>query len=189
MYVSYTDEHLLKLAAEGDNDALVELKHRHDPQLLGFINKMLLDKSADEDVLQGTWQKALKFHEQLNPQKGSFNTWIMVMAKNLAVSDNRSTKVHRRHYKPMPDGFLEHESTKEVEAPETVAERHQQMELVRAAMQTLPDEDRAILTQFHINDRSQSEIAKEYGVTEELVRQRALRARKRLKNAILKGSA
>ena len=60
------------------------------------------------------------------------------------------------------------------------------MERLRPALETLKPEDRMVLTMLHIEERSVAEIASLLGWTESNVKVRALRARQKLKDFLLR---
>lgn len=85
------DENLIKLIAQGDMKAFEELYNKTDKAVFGFIFSILRNKANAEDVMQDTYLKIIPASKIYNPQ-GKPISWILTIAKNLALMSLRSEK-------------------------------------------------------------------------------------------------
>jgi RNA polymerase sigma-70 factor (ECF subfamily) len=104
--VSATNDELLALVAQGDQNAFSSLYDQMAPRVLGLVRRLLRDHSQSEEVTQEIfleiWQNATRY----DAKKGGASTWIMTMAHRRAVdrvrasqaSRNRDTKIGIRDY-------------------------------------------------------------------------------------------
>jgi RNA polymerase sigma-70 factor (ECF subfamily) len=104
--VSATNDELLALVAQGDQNAFSSLYDQMAPRVLGLVRRLLRDHSQSEEVTQEIfleiWQNAARY----DAKRGGASTWIMTMAHRRAVdrvrasqaSRNRDTKIGIRDY-------------------------------------------------------------------------------------------
>ncbi|MEG1620350.1 MAG: RNA polymerase sigma factor, partial [Oscillospiraceae bacterium] len=81
----------IKLIAQGDMKAFEELYNKTDKAVFGFIFSILRNKANAEDVMQDTYLKIIPASKIYNPQ-GKPISWILTIAKNLALMSLRSEK-------------------------------------------------------------------------------------------------
>ena len=87
----YSDEQLMSLFQEGDENAYIELVNRYKDKLINFIFNYLGDLESSEDVVQETM---IKLHQKKHYYKeiAKFSTWLYTIAKNLANTELRKRK-------------------------------------------------------------------------------------------------
>ena len=131
-----------------------------------------------EEVYQDVFIKVFRNIGQYDAEKSSLRTWISRIAYNESITFLRHKRLPMVYYEDH-DGEAERLSDAEVEAsfgqpnPETV-------QLIRAALQHLPPDERAIITMFYYEEMSLKDIAY---VTESLpttVASKLSRTRKKL---------
>jgi len=74
------------------------LYHMYSPALFGIISRIIADKEIAEDVLQETLVKIWNSIHQYDTAKGRLFTWMVNVARNLAIDKVRS-KDFRNHSK------------------------------------------------------------------------------------------
>ncbi len=87
----YSDEQLMSLFQEGDENAYIELVNRYKDKLINFIFNYLGDLESSEDVVQETM---IKLYQKKHYYKeiAKFSTWLYTIAKNLANTELRKRK-------------------------------------------------------------------------------------------------
>lgn len=127
-----------------------------------------------DDLVQESFLRVLRAHA--SGPIGNTRAFLFATARNLALNHLR----HRRHARP--DGLGEFEVTgvmdEKVDTPEAVA-RHQELELLQEALQSLPDRCRQVFTLRRIHGWSQREIALRLGIAEKTVENHSVLALRR----------
>ena len=87
-----SDDMLVKLYENGNDEAFDVLLERYQKSIYGFILTLVCDVTAAEDIFQETFYKAivcLRSHRYT--ETGRFQSWLIRIANNLIVDR------HRRH--------------------------------------------------------------------------------------------
>ncbi|MBI4203134.1 MAG: sigma-70 family RNA polymerase sigma factor [Chloroflexi bacterium] len=157
-YSVLSEEELVALVKQGDQTALGELYDRRGKAVYGFALHLLRDQAKAEEVTQevfiNVWLKARTF----DPGRGGFNTWLMTMAHHKAIDEMRRS--HRQRValdQAGQDSLVKWNSSEE--SPIEGAEKAQDAEAVRQALEMLPPEQRSVVTLAYYQGLSQSEIA------------------------------
>ncbi|HZU96234.1 MAG TPA: RNA polymerase sigma factor [Planctomycetota bacterium] len=176
-----TDRELVLLARRGtDGDASFRvLYERHGPEVLAFVAHLVRDAALAEDVLQETFLRAHGALESYDEER-SFRAWILGIARNAAIDAirarlKRERIIEEKAKRPLPPA----------PAPVPEAERREEAELARAALDALPPESRALLIQRHGLDMKMAELAESLAVTEKTATARLRAALLRFTEALL----
>jgi RNA polymerase sigma-70 factor (ECF subfamily) len=132
--------------AGGDADALGELYDRYGRVVFGVIYRMLGRPESAEEVVQNAFHSVWRQATAYRPERGSVRTWLLAIARNAAI-DWRRSKGNRMGRETAIDESLM-----------LVDERR-----VRAAVASLPSEQREVLSLAFWSGLSQTEIAKRTG--------------------------
>ena len=91
-----SDNELVQLYINGNEESLAVLIHRHKRKIYSYIYIITRDKTLSEDVFQDTFFKVIQTLKrgQYN-EEGKFLPWLLRIAKNLIVD-------HFRRLKKMP---------------------------------------------------------------------------------------
>ena len=177
---------LVQAAAAGDSAAFEALVRPHLGMLFRVIDRILGNEAESQDALQDA---LLTLHRELPGFLGAsrFSTWAYRICVNQALMARRK-RVRRREdaiEDLMPrfgdDGH--HMNVDTVldwsEDPEAhVQVEHQELKSrVRAGLDRLSDDQRAVFVLRDLEGWNTEEIASHLGITRELVRQRVHRAR------------
>jgi RNA polymerase sigma-70 factor (ECF subfamily) len=151
--VEPSDEALIAAHRTGDSAAFGELVRRYADSLLGYLVRMIGDRQHAEDVFQETFIR-VHAHAGRFCDDGRFKTWLFTIATRRSIDllrkrgrglvcislddDNGETNLE----KELPDSSGD---------PSFHAERKEVKEKVRAAVESLPGQQRAVLllTYFH----------------------------------------
>lgn len=183
------DRQLIQDCLAGDERAFGQLLAKYLSSVYGFIVQLTRDHIVAEDLAQETFIKAWK-HLSRFDQKRSFKTWLFAIAKN-------TTYDFFKKKKSIPFSFFEDEEGQnmldmiddEAASPETLLEQEEKKEVIEAALQTLSEQYRTLLSLAYREDFSLTEIAEILEVPYNTVKSRHQRALKLLKQALTKMSA
>lgn len=141
---------LVAAARAGDADAFEGLFDAHRRGLLAYVNGMLRDRHAAEDVVQESFVQLARHIAELDPERG-VAPWLYRVARNRALDRIRRRK--REH----SDGEVERRRPLAVipDAAWTPREHllhRERLGRLDAAIQALPEEDRdLIMLRFYGN--------------------------------------
>ena len=140
--------------AARDEAALAQLYDRYRVILFGLLMRILNNREEAEDVLQETflqvWRRAADFDEN----RGRPFTWLVTLARSRGIDRLRMLGARER--------VAAAGARDEVEVVSDAASdafRSEQRELVRSALNQLPDEQKQPLLLAYFDGLTQSEIA------------------------------
>ncbi len=145
--------------AGGDADALGELYDRYGRVVFGVIYRMLGSPESAEEVVQNAFHSVWRQATAYRPERGSVRTWLLAIARNAAI-DWRRSKGNRIDRETVIDESLSLVDDLRVEDRVIAGLRAQR---VRAAVASLPSEQREVLSLAFWSGLSQTEIAKRTG--------------------------
>ncbi|MHC5191603.1 MAG: RNA polymerase sigma factor [Planctomycetota bacterium] len=169
--IQETDRNLMDAYCRGEDGAFETLVRRHGAAVLGYLVKMTQNKDHAEDLFQETFQKV---HENAEKFTG-VGRWRKEK-KHAAVSLAAPAGC--------PDG--EHcptlESTLEADTPEPVEQvaLNEKRKQVRAALETLPTQQRAALILNYYHQMTYKQIAESLDCSVGSVRTHLFRALKKM---------
>lgn len=167
------DAALVAAIAAGDGEAAAELVERHWRELFRVADLILRDVHAAEDVAQDALISAFTSLDGFDPSR-ELRPWLVGIASNKAI--DRARKAKRRQQ--VDPALLE----KTVESHDRVgAERPD----LRAALEALDPEARAILVMRHVLGYRSAEISELLGVAPGTVRSRLKRSLDSLRNTLM----
>ena len=141
--------------ARGDPAALGELYDRHGRTVFGALYRMLGAPEPAEEVAQDTFHAVWRRAGTYRADRGSVRTWLLAIARNAAI-DWRRTKGRRTDREAAIDEAAE--LVEEIRVDDRVI-ASLRAERVRAAVASLPVEQRIVLSLAFWSGLSQSEIA------------------------------
>lgn len=166
------DDYLVLLAQSGSQEAFARLVARWTPKLLGFAARTLGSPEAAKDVVQDTWEGAVRGLQRLD-DPARFGPWLYAIASRKCTDALRSKYRHARNVAAFADAPSE-----AVEASEGVT-----LDLA-AALQQLPAEQRVVVSLFFGEDMSIADIAAITGAPPGTVKSRLFAARKALRASL-----
>jgi len=170
------DERHLVEAAQRDPARFGDLYDRHFERVYAFVVRRVRDRDAAEDVTAEVFHRALAGLRTYQWRGAPFAAWLFRIASNVIV--DRSKRVRREV--PQSADTPEPAVEPDVEAAE------RQAKLFRLVDDLAPEQRRVIVERF-VDERSIREIARRLDKTEGAVKQLQLRAldnlRKRMEGA------
>lgn len=143
-------EHLLRLVASGDHDALGRFYDRYAGLVNGLALRILRNVNEAEEVVQEVFLQVWHQAERFDEGRGSVPGWLCVMARSRAL-DRLRRRVARRE-----------DPAESLPAP-AVTPRNEEALAVRRALDTLTADQRTALELAYYEGLSQSEIAERLG--------------------------
>ena len=170
------DAHTIKLIAEGDEGAFEQLVHKYQQPVFNTIYRYTGNQDDVQDLAQEifikVWRNAGKFKG-----KSKFSTWLYRIVVNHCINYRRKNK--RRHVSL--DELTEKGRTPEAFKVEPDWEQRRKVELVRKAVDELPDRQRMALVLAQFEEKSYKEIAEIMNVSLSSVESLIFRARSALR--------
>jgi RNA polymerase sigma-70 factor (ECF subfamily) len=155
-----------------------EAVREHEALLTGIARRLCGNDADAADLVHDTYERALRAWERYS-DRGNLRSWLVAILNNLFIDRCRK---HRRT--PRTEALDHHE----VAAPEPSAApawSHVTDQQIDAALATLGPEFRRVY-ELHVRGRSYDEIAAELRIAKATVGTRLIRARKKLKDALLR---
>jgi RNA polymerase sigma-70 factor (ECF subfamily) len=152
-----TDINLLHGLREQSPQAQQQALDRYGRDVFAQVVRLIPVVENAEEVYQDVFIKVFRNIGQYDAEKSSLRTWISRIAYNESITFLRHKRLPMVYYEDH-DGEAERLSDAEVEDafgqpnPETV-------QLIRAALQHLPPDERAIVTMFYYEEMSLKDIA------------------------------
>ena len=156
------DRELMMAVGRRDHQAFARLVERHYSWALGFTDRMLGGRHEAEDLVQTAflrvWQSAARWEPN-----AKFSTWFYRVLHNLCIDQLRA---RRATSSETLDGELVETLADEAPSGEEYVASLQRGARVRAALDQLPDRQRAALVLCYYEERSQAEAAALLGISE-----------------------
>ena len=173
----------IRRAAMGDHAAFATLVRRYEQRIHGYLRQMVGDAETASDLTQETFLAAYRALARWQPPPETatgttthatdpLSPWLYRIATNRALSLLRSqaAHIHTPQQPPTRGG---------ASLEDTVIGR----ELLRAALNTLDDDDAACLVLHYVAGERYGEIATRLNLSSEAVRKRVGRALSALRRA------
>lgn|SRR5437763_247723 len=167
--------------ADGDRRSFAALFRRWAPRVHGFFLRALGEPASADDLLQVTFLNVHRARCTFRPLF-SLRSWLFSIAAHVLQDELR-----RRKRVPLAAEEQQDAAADEVavEDERISFESRQRARTVRAALQRLPESQRAVLYLHRFEEMSFAEIARVLGTSEGAARLRAFRAYERLRRDLL----
>lgn len=156
----YSDEQLVALYAQGNNEAFDIILNRHQTRLLSYIHFIVKNADLAEDIFQETFVKAIITIKQGRyTDNGKFGAWLTRIAHNLIIDYYRQEKNVRSISNDECDyDLLNNKDICEGTIEEIWIEKQIHSD-IRRLIGTLPDNQREVIIMRYYKDMSFKEIA------------------------------
>jgi RNA polymerase sigma-70 factor, ECF subfamily len=175
---------LLRGIARQDREALAALYDRYARPLFATAVRILGDQGEAEDVVHDVfitvWDKSVDF----DTSRGTPIAWIMTLTRNRAIDRIRTRRRRSEIIEQAADTDLPHAQGGETADAADSAMWHDQATQVRAALQSLPTEQREALQLAFFGGLTQVEIAERLQTPLGTVKARIRRGLLRLRDLI-----
>ena len=166
-----------------DADALAALYDRHGGRLLGLAQRILGAGGEAEEVVQEVFLFAWRSAAAFDPMRGNVLTWLMIAARSRSIDRLRARRPASR-----PEIRSLEEVTDPPAAPDDVEASSQSRQwegICRAAVSSLPEDQRRALELAYFEGLTHQEIAEKtrspLGTVKTRVRLGLMKLRERLR--------
>jgi RNA polymerase sigma-70 factor (ECF subfamily) len=184
------DAELARLAREGDEAAFAEIVRRHGPRVFRTASRFFRRREQVEDAAQEVFLKAFTQLDSYEG-RGSFEGWLTRIATNTCLNILRGAR--RRPELTASDLSEDEGAWLENKMAGAAAERQRSEErgmvaadLAERVLETMSPDDRLVLMLMDGEEASVKEVAAATGWSESNVKVKAMRARRRMREAVEK---
>lgn len=183
-----TDEELVAAYLKGNKQAFDEIVRRYEDRLYRLSFRML---GNHHDALDAVQEVLLKLMAALPKFQGRsrFGTWLYRLAANTCLDIRRkrgrtSAESLEATLEHSPSASLAILDDRPTDNPDEYVEQQYRENLVRAALEQLPESQRKLLVLRDLEDLSNSQVADILGIEVGALKARLHRARQALKRAL-----
>ena len=156
--VKYSEEELVLLLQNKDQQAFSYLYDNYAGALNGIIGRMVDSRELAEDILQEAFIKIWNNFASYDTGKGRLFTWMLNITRNLTIDTLRS-----KGFKKQAKISSDENSVSNLTGDDKTAERFDAMG-IRNQLANLKPEQRSIIDLAYFNGFTQYEISKEMGI-------------------------
>ena len=172
------DRRVVEAVLDGDREAFRELVDAYGGELFGYLYKLTRSQEEAEEIVQEAIARAYEKLGRFNTRM-PFRPWLYRLATNLAISGKRRKRfAYSLDDMEGVDEWLEDEKGRSPADEAIAAERRRRL---RAVVDDLPAETRAMVIMFYDKEMSLAEIAIAVRKTPNAVKVALHRARERIK--------
>jgi RNA polymerase sigma-70 factor (ECF subfamily) len=176
-------EHMLAFCA-GDDSAFDPLFERWGGPLFHYLDRMLRDAGAAEELVQEAFLRVFSARERYRPE-ARFSTWLYRIATNLALNELRRPRRSRPHASsdPVSDPSASESGSAPLQLVSATPAADRQLEVRRrtgrvdAALRELPERQAMAIWLSAVEGMSYAEVALVLETTEKSVKALVHRAR------------
>jgi RNA polymerase sigma factor (sigma-70 family) len=150
-----SDEALLAGFGSGDETAAAAFVRRFQRRVYGLTLAVLHDEGRAADAAQDAFVRAWRHAGSFDPRRGSVTTWLLAIARNVAIDRRRTETV--RGVDPIDTFGIAIASARP--GPEDDAMTRTETERVTAALASLPETQRRCVLLATVGGRTTREIA------------------------------
>ncbi|KAB7616362.1 RNA polymerase sigma factor [Amylibacter sp. SFDW26] len=172
-----SDDTLMVLYANGDQDAARMLTFRHAPRVLSLSKRLLWDATEAEDVAQEAMLRLWRIAPDWRNGEAKVSTWLYRVTSNLCT--DRLRKKRGVALEDAPQSIDDAPSALETM---TTAARADALQM---AMNELPERQKLAVTLRHIDELSNPEIAQIMEISVEAVESLTARGKRTLAKLLL----
>ena len=187
--VERSEVELVSRAQQGDEAAFEQLYRRYSRALYSLAYQMLGAHQDADEVLQETFVRVFKNLTRLRSPE-AFTSWVYQITVNLCM-DYRKMRARAR-WQPIEDENHEGAAThfelataKWVRTPQQVLENNELLANITAAIEALPEQQKAVVIMHEIEGMSKKMISKTLECSLVTVRTNLHHARKKLRRKLM----
>jgi RNA polymerase sigma-70 factor, ECF subfamily len=155
------DEELMQLVQNGDARAFETIYDRHGGAAFSLAYRMVGSRAAAEDVTQEAFLSIWRSRLRYQPERGSVRSWVLGIVHHRTIDALRRNLVHERR-RTSSEGMEER-----FEAPERTdveVARREEAASVRAALETLPEQQNQVIELAYFGGFTHTQIAEMLGL-------------------------
>lgn len=135
--------------------------------LYGVIDRIINDDGISEEILQDTFLRIWDKIGSYDPAKGRLFTWMLNIARNLAIDKTRSREISKDRKTDDIDNLVNRIDRKDQ------AEQNIEIIGLKEILNRLPDDQRFVVDYLYLKGYTQSELSEEFNIPLGTVKTRA----------------
>jgi RNA polymerase sigma-70 factor (ECF subfamily) len=151
-----SDSELMALASEGNADAFEVIYDRYSVAAYSLAYRMCGTSGMAEDAVQDAFLSVWRNRHRYESGRGELRSWLLGIVHNSAIDRLRRGAAQERR-RASSEGI--EQRVEDPERTDDVVEQRAQAEEVRAALETLPPEQRQVVELAYYGGLSHREIA------------------------------
>lgn len=174
----HKEQHFIKLLLQKDQQSFEMLYDNYSGAIFGVILRIVKHKEIAEEALQDVFLKIWNKIDQYDPHKGRLFTWMINIARNMAIDKLRSKEAKRNQVSDTIDDIFLTVSEANHEIPNS------DLIGLKDLLSYLDEKDSFIISMLYFQGHSQSELAKDFDIPLGTVKTRTRRGLKQLRSII-----
>lgn len=176
---NFDDEHILEASRE-DPRLFGLLVDRYEPSFLRVAQRVVKSPEEAEDVVQEAFVKIYRFARHFDPRQARFKSWAYKIVMNVAITHYNKRK---RDAMLIPEEY--DPTVAESQRMHTAYVHDRGLEsVISSAIEELPEDLRALLVSYYLEDKSYKTIATKEGLSIGALKMKLFRARKGMKKVL-----
>lgn len=162
----------------GDEACFEQLLAKYRAPLVSYLFRMVHDRDTAEDLAQEAFLRVFRARQTYEPG-AKFTTWLFRIATNLALNSLRDGRRRHRELSLDAPGDEERQAVDPPDQAPAVEERlieQDRARAIRAAVEALPEKQRAAVLLHKYQDLSYEEIGRILGCSESALKSLLFRA-------------
>jgi len=165
----------MERVSQGDAQAFQQLVDSGIDRVVSIARRMLGDEAEAEDIAQEVFLRLWKQADKWEGGRAQVSTWLYRVTVNSCIDRMRGRREETVDELPEMPG----EATQQLALEESDLQ-----EYVEAALQKLPERQRAALVMFHYENLSMNEVAETMEISVDAVESLLARGRRALKSSL-----
>lgn len=157
--ISISEEELVALLRDKDERGYTILYNNYSSALYGVLNKIVQSNDDASDLLQDTFLKIWKNIGNYDSSKGSIFTWMMNIARNLAIDKVRSVDFRDNSQNVSMEDKVVYQIDNEYQTEQDVDGIG-----LHKVVDKLKPEYKQLIDLVYYQGYTQAEVAEEYGI-------------------------
>lgn len=157
--ISISEEELVALLRDKDERGFTILYNNYSSALYGVLNKIVQSNDDANDLLQDTFLKIWKNIGNYDSSKGSIFTWMMNIARNLAIDKVRSVDFRDTSQNVSMEDKVVYQIDNEYQTEQDVNGIG-----LQKVVDKLKPEYKQLIDLVYYQGYTQAEVAEEYGI-------------------------
>lgn len=156
--IKYSEDELIQRLTSQDKEAFSYLYDNYSGALYGTLLRIVVEEDVAQDLLQETFVKIWKSFSSYNAEKGRLYTWMVNIARNLAIDHKRSR------------AFKSSEKNQDIDKSVSAVNRSQKTVFnidrigLKEIVEKLKPESREMINFLYYSGYTQEEVSKELGM-------------------------
>jgi RNA polymerase sigma factor (sigma-70 family) len=173
----FDENEIIAQVLKGETRAFEKLVEQYEQLVFYVISRLIKDQDDKEDVCQEVF---IKVHKNLGTFKfqSKFSTWIGRIAYLTAINYLKAKKISSDYPADLDNFYFS------TETPDTLLDKKDSAAYMNKLIGEMPIQYRTVITLYHLNEFSYSEIEEITGMPEGTVKSYLFRARKLLKEKL-----